>query len=89
MRPPLAAHFSSISVVTGLGTLDGVAETSVPGDVGHAAKSSADTEQDGVVVPLAETVVPLDDTGLRIYVRPGVLGFAVFGQDARGSLEDH
>src|SRR5271157_488973 len=41
-----------------LGTLQGVAESAVPGNVGHAAKAAADAEQDSVEVPLAQPVVP-------------------------------
>src|ERR1019366_1112580 len=72
-----------------LGALEGVTESAVPGNVGHAAKAAADAEQDRVEVPLAQPVVPLNDAGLSIDVRPGILGLAVLFQDAGSHLKDH
>src|ERR1019366_6767602 len=50
---------------------------------------AADAEQDRVEVPLAQPVVPLNDAGLSIDVRPGILGLAVLFQDAGSHLKDH
>src|SRR5208337_393689 len=82
---PLLQHLQSDR----LGTLQGVTESAVPGNVGHAAEAAADAEQDRVEIPLAQPVVPLNDAGLGIDVWPGILGFAVLSQDTGGHLEDH
>ena len=52
-------------------------------------RRAADAEQDRVEVPLAQPVVPLNDAGLSIDVRPGILGLAVLFQDAGSHLKDH
>jgi len=49
--------------------------------LGKDTKGTGDTEEDGVVVLLNETVVLEEDTGVGIDVRPWVLGLSVLSQD--------
>lgn len=72
-----------------LRTLDTVAESTVPSDVGETAESTTDTEQDGVEFVLGDAIVPLDYAGLCINIRPWVFRFAMLGQNVRSDFEDH
>jgi hypothetical protein len=49
--------------------------------LGKDTNGAGDTEEDGVVVLLNETVVLEEDTGVGIDVRPWVLGLSVLSQD--------
>lgn len=51
------------------------AESSGPNLSGGDSESTGDTEQDGVVIVLGETVVHQKSTRSTVYVGPGVLNF--------------
>ncbi|KAI6759071.1 hypothetical protein HG531_013832 [Fusarium graminearum] len=72
----------------GLGSLDGGTESAVNDELGKDTNGTGDTEEDGVVVSLSETVVLEEDTGVGVNVRVGVLGLAVLSEDTGGDLVD-
>jgi len=72
----------------GLGSLDGGTESAVNDELGKDTNGAGDTEEDGVVTSLSETVVLEEDTGVGINVGVGVLGLAVLGKDTGGDLVD-
>ena len=71
-----------------LGALNGRTESTVNDQLGQDTQSTGDTEENGVVVGLGQTVVLEEDTGVGVDVREGVLGLAVLGQDTRRNLVD-
>ena len=72
----------------GLGSLDGGTESAVNDELGKDTNGAGDTEEDGVVASLSETVVLEEDTGVGVNVGVGVLGLAVLGEDTGGDLVD-
>lgn len=60
--------------VDALRTLDGHAQGAVPDQLDQGTESTADTEGDGVVEGLLETVVVEEDAGGGVDVGVGVLG---------------
>jgi len=67
--------------VVGVRSFDGHAEGSAPNLSGRHTESARDTEQDGVVVVLGETVVHEEGTGATVYVGPGVLNLTSGSED--------
>lgn len=72
----------------GLGTLDGQAESAIPDEGGEHAEGTGHAKQYGVVVHLLHAVVLQQDTGVGIYIGPGVLHLAGFGEDWGHHLVD-
>ena len=72
-----------------LGSLDGIAQRPIPGDVGQRPDGATDAEQHRVEGVLGDAVVPLDHAGLGVDVGPGVLGLAVLHQHVGRHLVDH
>jgi len=67
--------------VVRVGTFDRHAEGSTPDLAGGNSEGTGDTEQDGVVVMLGQTVVHQKSTGAAVDVGPGVLYLASSAQD--------
>lgn len=72
----------------GLGALDRSTDSTVDDQLGQDTDSSRDTEQNGVVAGLSQTVVLEKDTGVRIDVGVWVLGLSVLSQNTWGDLVD-
>lgn len=64
-----------------LGALDGQAQGTIPDKRGQDTEGTGHTEEYGVVVHLLHAVVLQQDTGMGIYIGPGVLHLAGLGQD--------
>lgn len=60
--------------IDALGALNGHAKNAIPDQLGQGAKSTADTESNGVVKGLLETIVVEEDTAGRVDVGVWVLG---------------
>jgi hypothetical protein len=71
-----------------LGPLQGHTESSVPDELSGHTESSRDTEEDGVVVLLGESVGVQQDSGMRVDVGPRVLGLSSLQQDVGRNLVD-
>ena len=72
----------------GFGTFDGQAQSTIPDEGGQHTESAGYTEQDGVVVHFLHAVVLQQDTGVSIYIGPGVLDLAGFSEDWGHDLVD-
>lgn len=64
-----------------LGSFDWVSKSSVPDQAGENTESARDTEENGVVLVLSESVVLKEDTTVGINVGPWVLGLSVLSKD--------
>lgn len=60
--------------VDALGALNGHAQGTIPDELGQGTKSTADTEGDGIVEGLVESIVMEEDSAGGINIRVGVLG---------------
>ena len=68
--------------------LNGGANSAVNDELRKDTNGPRNTEEDGVVAGLGETVVLEKDTRVGINVGVGVFGLAVLGEDTRGNLVD-
>lgn len=68
--------------------LNGGTDGAVDDELGKDTNGARNTEEDGVVVGLGETVVLEEDTRVGVDVGEGVLGLAVLGEDAGRDLVD-
>lgn len=84
----LAGNLDPLLGREGLGALDGGTDGAVDDQLGKDTDGAGNTEEDGVVVCLGETVVLEEDTRVGIDVGEGVLGLAVLSEDTRGDLVD-
>lgn len=71
-----------------LWSFDGVSQSSVPDQTGENTESARDTEENGVVLVLVESVVLKENTTVGINVGPWVLGLSVLGKDWWGDFVD-
>lgn len=67
--------------IVGVRSLDGHAEGSGPDLSGGDSESARDTEQDGVVIVLGETVVHEEGTGSTVDIGEGVLNLTSSSED--------
>lgn len=74
--------FLQAQEVNALRTLDGQAEGTVPDELDERAQSTADTEGDGVVEGLLESVVVEENTRRGVNIGVGVLGLVSLAQVA-------
>lgn len=72
----------------GLGALNGGTDGAVNDELGQDTNGTGDTEENGVVVGLSQTVVLEENTRVGVDVGEGVLGLAVLGQNLGGDLVD-
>ena len=70
----------------GVWSLNGEAEGSAPDLSGHYTEGTGNTEEDGVVVELVETVVHQEGTWAGINIGPGVLDLACCLKNLRDDL---
>lgn len=84
----LLCHLNEHVGGEGLGTLDGQAESAIPDEGGEHAEGTGHAKQYGVIVHLLHAVVLQQDTGVGIYIGPGVLDLAGFGKDWGHHLVD-
>lgn len=71
-----------------LGALEGEAKGPVPVELGEGSDSARHSEEHCVVLELRESVVPQEDSGMRVNVGVGVLGLAVLGEDSGHDVVD-
>lgn len=84
----LLCHLNEHVGGEGLGTLDGQAKSTIPDEGGEHAEGTGNAKQYGVVVHLLHAVVLQQNTGVSIYIGPGVLDLAGFEENWRHHLVD-
>lgn len=72
----------------GLGAFDGQTKSTIPDQRGQHTEGTRNTEHDCVVVHFLQVVVLQEDTGVSIYIWPGVLDLAELGENWWHDLVD-